>query len=118
MKQEDIQKRDNNGKFAKGGVRPPNAGRKKGSKNKTSILAADRAAQMGVDPFELLLLFASNKYKELGYSKEIPMDIRFNAIKEACTYILPKKRSIEVMQEEKECLPERSFLMPDPRELK
>ena len=106
----------NNGKFKKGVPRPENAGRKKGSKNKKTLAAHLKAQEMNIDPFEMLLLFAANRFEELGYAKQIPMDIRFNAVKEACTYMLPKKRSVEIVAEDQEPLPDRPFaFMPDPR---
>lgn len=107
-----MDKRAENG-FKKG--RQKTGGRKKGSKNKQNSPAAERANELGVDPFEMLLLFASNNFEALGYATQIPMDMRLSAIKEACSYILPKKRSVEVVQDNGEALPERPFSMPNPK---
>jgi len=111
--------KDSKGQFVKGAKRPPTAGRRKGAKNKKTIAAAEKAKEMGIDPFELLLLFAKGDNVSLGYSKKdpIPMDLRLSATKEACSYIHPKRKSIE-MDIGKMDLPNRSFAFPDPKKAK
>ena len=91
-------------------------GRRKGSKNKRSLLPMHRAEELGVDPFELLLYFAKGDAEKLGY-KSISIDLRLIAIKEACQYIYSKKKAIEVNISETP-LPERIFAFPDPRVIK
>jgi len=93
-------------------------GRKKGTPNKKTD-ALLKAEEMGVDPFKMLLQFCANEFEELGYSGSIPMDLRLMAIKEACSYILPKKKAIEVTTKEPMDLPDRPWAnMPNPKEAK
>jgi len=85
-------------------------GRKKGSKNKVNRPATEKAQELGVDPFEILLHFASGNWKALGYpektrsiviqGKEVKVDVidpemRLNAAKEATHYILPKRKAVD-----------------------
>ena len=88
-------------------MRTPGSGRKKGSGNKKSLLVAEKAMELGVDPFEILLKFASADWKALGYKEEyqvtkdgarltISPEVRLKAASEACQYILPKKKAMEI----------------------
>lgn len=86
-------------------------GRRKGTPNKDSVPLAERAAALGIDPFEILLHFAAGNYKELGYAEErivvginewgtwekytIDHAVRQKAAAEACSYLFPKKKAIE-----------------------
>lgn len=85
-------------------------GRKRGSANKVNRPAVEKAAELGVDPFEILLHFASGNWKALGYpektrsiviqGKEVHVDVidpdmRLNAAKEASHYILPKRKAVD-----------------------
>ena len=91
-------------------------GRVKGTPNKKTCLAEDMAKEMGVDPFKLLLMFCGNKFEDLGYSQSIPMDLRLSAIKDACNYIIPKRKTIELQTDSTPDLPARPFAMPNPKE--
>lgn len=87
-------------------------GRPKGVKNKDKECLREKARKLGVDPLEVLLLFAKNDWAALGYKSEfeekfgaggvpcmmrvITPDVRMNAAKEACQYLYPKKKAIEV----------------------
>lgn len=93
-------------KFKKG-----NSGKPKGAISLLTRKVAETAARLGIDPFEVLLRFASGDWKALGYDKEkfiagrneygiwkkwtIDPSVRIQAAKEAAQYILPKLRSIE-----------------------
>lgn len=85
--------------------------RTKGSANKVTKIAQEKAGELGIDPFEILLLMAAEKFEELGYEartelrvtpegKEysefvIPPHMRMQAAKEAVQYLLPKRRAVE-----------------------
>lgn len=86
-------------------------GRPKGSPNKASRLARDLAEEMGVDPLEILLLFASQNWKALGYDSStctrysatgeafetdrITPEIRMSAAREAAKYIYPTQKAVD-----------------------
>lgn len=98
--------------FQKGKPRDEKAGRKKGTPNKDSLPLEEKAKSLGIDPFEILLLFAGGKWKELGYDNEvyhsekadgsvkmgytITPEMRLKASSEACQYLLPKKKAVEL----------------------
>ncbi len=86
-------------------------GRKKGTRNKDAAPVMQRAEQLGIDPFEILLLFAAGDWKKLGYKKEtiiryskdcqneyltIDPAVRARSAAEACQYLYPKRKAIEV----------------------
>lgn len=97
-------------KFQKGNKLGP--GRPPGSQNKRSLLVKEKAEELGVDPFEILLLFAKGDWEALGYqSAEVvagvsasghewyeytisPM-LRAKCAMEAVQYLTPKLKSIE-----------------------
>lgn len=91
------------------------SGRKAGVPNKKTALIADVAERLGVNPFEVLCLFAANKWKELGYTgskhidsetgtewfeSPISLDIRMNAAKEACKYLYPQRKAVQLSTDE------------------
>lgn len=90
-----------------------NPGRPKGAKNKKTRELHDKAFELGVNPFEVMLLFAKGDHEALGYKVPIPMDLRLNAAKEATNYLYSKKRSITVKNDTVN-LPQRTFPFPDP----
>ncbi len=95
----------------KGEPKTPGSGRKKGTRNKESIPLWEKAKELGIDPFEVLLHFTNGNWKQLGYpgptetkylrdgtSYESPIitpDMRLRASSEACQYIHPKLKAIE-----------------------
>jgi hypothetical protein len=97
--------------FKKGQPRPTNAGKKKGTLNKKTLALAEKAEQLGVDPFTILLLVANMDWKALGYDSAtrtkyvasgdsyeediIQMSDRVNAAKEASKYLYPQRKAIE-----------------------
>jgi hypothetical protein len=97
--------------FRKGEKRHPNAGRKAGTPNKNTQTLIDKAKELGVDPFDVVLRFAKGDWKGLGYDAEketkftaagieyeeylIKPEMRLKAASEACQYILPKRKAIE-----------------------
>lgn len=86
-------------------------GRKKGVKNRNSIPLEEKARELHVDPFEILLLFAKGDWKSLGYSSGtesrfspsgdeyevdiITAELRLKAAAEASQYLYPKLKAIE-----------------------
>lgn len=94
-------------------------GRKKGQKNKDSIPLEEKCKELGVDPFEILLHFASGNWKKLGYKSEtktifgnnfsneeynIEPSIRSKAAAEACQYVYSKRKAIDVTHNHQEPL--------------
>ncbi len=88
----------------------PGSGRKKGTPNKSSLPLKEKAEKLGIDPYEVLLLFASGDWKKLGYDAEkvikyskdcqneeftIQPAVRAKAAGEACKYLYPTLKSTE-----------------------
>lgn len=89
----------------------PGSGRKKGTPNKKTVEAQHIAERVGVDPFELLLLFAKNDWKKLGYPRStitkysaggdayeedvISPELRQNSAGKAVEYLYPRRKAIE-----------------------
>lgn len=72
-------------------------GRKKGTPNKKTLPLLARAKALKVDPFEILLLFAMGKWKRLGYKENVlTPENRLKAASEACQYLHPKRKALEV----------------------
>lgn len=101
-------------KFQPGSPKVPNSGRKPGTPNKVTQTARDKAEELGVDPYEVLLLFAKGDWQALGYQvgekkvykdgiyttiETITPEMRLHAAKEAVQYILPKKKSLDITTE-------------------
>ena len=93
--------------FKTGQKRPEKAGRKAGTPNKRSIEAAELAEALDCNPLEILLYFAKGDAKSLGYVTRneetgeevvgvIDPEMRLSAAKEACSYIYPKRKAIEM----------------------
>jgi hypothetical protein len=95
-------------------------GRQKGTPNKKSLALLERAQALGVDPFEVLLRFAKGDWQGLGYdspteiimTKTGPMekdritpDHRLSAASQACQYLYPKRKAIEVTEKPDEDRP-------------
>lgn len=86
-------------------------GRAKGTPNKPTRTLIEKAQELGVDPFEVLLLFAKEDWKSLGYEARtktsftsagiefeefiIEPAMRVKAAAEACQYIHAKRKAIE-----------------------
>lgn len=91
-------------------VKIPGSGRKKGTPNKRNQEIIDKAEELGVDPFEIILLFAKRDWKALGYKSEtvikaakngtyevdtITAQMQLSAAIEAAQYLYPKRKAIE-----------------------
>lgn len=89
----------------------PGAGRPKGSAGKRTKDLQELADKLGCNPVEILLRFAMNDWKGLGYESEtrllqdglrgdkeimnIPPETRMKAASEAAQYLYPKRKAIE-----------------------
>jgi len=87
------------------------AGRKKGTLNRKTKELQDKCDELGVDPFEVLLLMTKGDWKALGYESKtrlvsasehgdiyedtIPPKLRADCAKEVCNYLLPKRKAVE-----------------------
>ena len=85
--------------------------RTKGTKNKVTKLAQEKAVELGIDPFEILLLIAGERFEALGYNERtelkvtpegkeyseyvLPPYMRMQAARDAVQYLLPKRKSVE-----------------------
>jgi hypothetical protein len=102
--------------FPKGKANP-GAGRPKGAKNKNESPLAIKARELGVDPFEILLLFAKGDYEGLGYKSESRVvgytkageeileeyctpTLRQKSARDAAEYLYPKLKSVELTDPE------------------
>lgn len=90
-------------------------GRKKGSKNRITCEQQDKADELGIDPFSIILLFAAGDWEKLGYPARtetkytrqgepytvdvISAETRLKAASDACQYLLPKRKSITLISE-------------------
>lgn len=87
-------------------------GREKGTPNKNTQTLREKAEQLGVDPFEIQLLFAKGDWSSLGYPSQsrvvsytkdgveilqdyIQPDLRLKAACEATKYLEPQRKAIE-----------------------
>lgn len=88
-------------------------GREKGTLNKATQDLHDKAKELGVDPFEILLLFAKRDHEALGLPEytmkvvgrgedsieieelTISPELQQKSAKDACEYLHPKRKAIE-----------------------
>lgn len=85
--------------------------RPKGSQNRKTKELHELADSLGISPFQILLHFANGDWKALGYKKEgvikanehcswleltIPTSVRAKAAGEACEYLYPKRKAVEL----------------------
>jgi hypothetical protein len=86
-------------------------GRTKGTPNKKTRILQELAEDLKVDPFEILLRLASGDWAGLGYDSattlkysngvgyevdRISVETRLSAASEACQYLYPKRKAIDV----------------------
>ncbi len=57
-----------------------------------------KAEELAIDPFEVLLMFAGGKWQELGYNRpeDISAGLRAKCASDACKYLYPQLRAVEV----------------------
>lgn len=68
---------------------PKSGGRKKGALNRKTVLLEELCEKKGIHPFEALLKLCVHP----------DVSIQLGAIKEACSYLYPKRKAIEVSQD-------------------
>lgn len=73
--------------FKKGEKRPANAGRKKGSKNKTNLGVAEKLTANNIDCVDKMLKIAKTTKDE---------QLQFQVYKELLGYIYPKKKAVDI----------------------
>lgn len=100
--------------FKPGEKRKEGAGRKKGTPNKRTQVLQEKAEALGVDPFEILLLFAAGRWEALGYTEKqkvvmvtqsgmevfddvIDAELRQKSAADACQYLFPKRKAIDMV---------------------
>lgn len=96
--------------FKEGDKKPVGSGRKKGQPNKPTIQLSEIAERLGVNPFEVLLLFSGRDHTSLGLPEfkerltktgekvlepTISPEIQVTAASKACEYLFPKRKAIE-----------------------
>lgn len=93
----------------KGQTNNPN-GRPKGIPNRRTQELFEKAEELGVNPFEILLLFAKGDFNSLGYREyqhkqigdsvieelTISPELRQRAAEKACEYLYPKRKAVEL----------------------
>lgn len=89
---------------------PKTGGRVKGARNRANMHLMQIAHRNKCNPFEILLHFAKGDWQALGYSSPVvdkgnyeedvitPL-MRLKAALEACKYLHPQKKSIEIEEE-------------------
>lgn len=91
---------------------PKTGGRQKGTPNKDPLGLEERAKQLGVDVFEVLVYFVSGNFEKLGYDSSIyhiekpdgsikmgyviTPEMRLRASVELMKYIYPQKKAVEL----------------------
>lgn len=74
--------------FKKGDPKPPNSGRKRGSRNKCSNKTEVQAAALGMLPKEFLLHVMNGNHAALGIKpNEITLEMRIDAAGKAAPYV-------------------------------
>lgn len=92
--------------------REKTGGRKKGTSNKPTLALEEIAARRGVHPFEILVCYIQGDWEGVGLKSEtsirytqsgmpyevdnITVDHRLKAALEACQYLYPKRKTIEI----------------------
>jgi len=91
---------------------PKTGGRQKGTLNKSTKDLLEKAELLGVDPFEVLLLYAKRDWVSLGYDsatvtkvlkdggtievERISSEKQIECAKEVCQYLYPKRKAVEI----------------------
>lgn len=79
--------------WPKGKPRPEGAGRKKGTLNRQTVALEEICEKHKINPFEAMIKLALTTDKD---------ELRFNALKELCQYLYPKRKAVEVSNSSEE----------------
>lgn len=86
-------------------------GRQKGTPNKRTTELAQKAEELNIDPFEVILLYAKRDWKALGFTSPtvtkaskngtyevdtISAEMQLSAASEAAQYLYPKRKATEI----------------------
>lgn len=71
----------------KGQPKDPGSGRQKGVPNKKTQDLMEKCEARGIDVFDLLLEYVVTP---------CPMELRFQALKELCQYLYPKRKALDI----------------------
>lgn len=77
--------------------RVPGSGRQKGTPNRNTEALQDKCKQLGVDPLDVLLMFAKGDWAALGYASEdvISAELRQKSAADAAKYIHAQRKAVE-----------------------
>src|SRR3954447_16807747 len=91
------------GRFARGQSGNP-AGRPPGIVDRRSRMAQGKAEALGIDPFQILLLLAGDRWAELhpgepdtdaqGNRRHVPLELRLWAAREAAPFLHPRLKAV------------------------
>ncbi len=83
--------------WEKGKTRPESSGRKKGTPNKRTEELMAICQEEGLDPFRALVRFAKGEpLEDIPIEKKIGIMLKqFDALKEVCQYLYPKRKALE-----------------------
>jgi hypothetical protein len=92
------------GRFQPGQSGNP-AGRPPGISDRRSRDVHGRVEALGIDPFEVLLLLAGDRWADLhpgepevdevGQRRHVPLELRLRAAKEAAAFLHPRQKAVE-----------------------
>ena len=96
--------------FNPGDPKPPNAGRKPGTPNKDTAMIQELVDKLDMHPAEVLAHVATGNAVALGLVEAgshpadsilaIPISLRVKAASELCSYLLPKRKAVEISANE------------------
>lgn len=102
----------------KGCPKPPGSGRKKGVPNKRSLFVKERTDKLKLDPVDFLIAVMEGNWKKLGFPAaeikrvnglgntivitSISLDNRIKAAAELLEYCYPKRKAMEIIEEDED----------------
>ena len=70
-------------------------GRKAGTPNRKTQELSELAKSLGVNPFEIMLLFSKGDHKKLGLKFPIAPEVMLQAARSASEYLFPKRKPVD-----------------------
>ena len=96
--------------FSPGTPKPPTSGRKVGTPNRETAFVQDIVDGLGMHPAEVLARAANGDAVGLGLVaaddppmasiEALPISLRIKAASELCSYLLPKRKAVEIVDRE------------------